>query len=258
MRRFFLRALAFAILVCLPVFSQENVVHIGVAVLRSGTNKVSATEARDRLVKALKHKKGKNQEIAVEAFALNESERSKALAEAKAKNCEFLLSSHLTDVQTSEKGQATDLQGSISVVPVITAKVAYELTRVVDGAAYAIGSVTSDEQSSIPDAVLQAMGAVGAKAMLDLKKGGNVPRSEPAVTAAPGAARAAVDQSFEARMIGVDNCKWLPTDVAHAGAVHGVCEYAMSLQQRMPNFICDQETARYRGENGVPRDLRSS
>jgi len=79
MRRLSLRALTFAILLCLPVFSQENSVRIGVAVLRSGTNKVSATEARDRLVKALNHKKGKNQEIVVEAFALNESEPGKAL-----------------------------------------------------------------------------------------------------------------------------------------------------------------------------------
>ena len=253
MRRFSLRAFAFAILVCLPVFSQENVVvRIGVAVLRSGTNKVSATEARDRLVKALNHKRGKNQGIAVEAFALKESEPSKALAEAKEKKYEFLLSSHLTDLQTSEKSQATDMLGSTSVVPVITAKVVYELTRVMDGAPYAIGSVTSDEQSSIPDAVLQAMGEVGAKAMVGLKKGGNVPRSEAAAVAESAAT---VAQPLEARLIGTDYCKWLPTDMAHADAVHGVCEYAMSLQQRMPNFICDQETARYRGENGVPRDL---
>ena len=254
MRRLSLRALTFAILLCLPAFSQENVVRIGVAVLRSGTNKVSATEARDRLVKALNHKKGKNQEIVVEAFALNESEPGKALAEAKEKNYQFVLSSHLTDLKTGEKSTATDMQGSISVVPVMTAKVAYELTRVLDGAAYAIGSVTSDQQSSIPDAVLQAMGGVGAKAMLDLKKGGNVPRSEPAAAAATAPAPIAA-QPLEARMIGADNCKWLPSDIAHADAVHGVCEYAMSLQQRMPNFICDQETARYRGENGVPRDL---
>ena len=29
----------------------------------------------------------------------------------------------------------------------------------------------------------------------------------------------------------------------------------MSLPQRMPNFICDQQTSRYRGDSKVPRDL---
>jgi len=42
------------VLFCLPAFAQDkDAVRIGVAVLRSGTEKVSVTEARDRLVKAL-------------------------------------------------------------------------------------------------------------------------------------------------------------------------------------------------------------
>ena len=44
-------------------------------------------------------------------------------------------------------------------------------------------------------------------------------------------------------------------DVPHSEALRGVCEYAMSLPERMPNFICDQQTSRYRGDGKVPRDL---
>ncbi len=35
----------------------------------------------------------------------------------------------------------------------------------------------------------------------------------------------------------------------------GVCEYAMSLPQKMPNFICDQDASRFWGKDKVPFDL---
>jgi VWFA-related protein len=59
----------------------------------------------------------------------------------------------------------------------------------------------------------------------------------------------------EEHFFSADSCKWLPTDIAHAEVLHGVCEHAMSLPQKMPNFICEKEASRYRGENRVPRDL---
>jgi VWFA-related protein len=50
-------------------------------------------------------------------------------------------------------------------------------------------------------------------------------------------------------------CAGLPTNIAHAEAVTGICQFAMSLPQKMPNFICDQDASRYRGKNRVPFDL---
>ncbi|HTZ81727.1 MAG TPA: VWA domain-containing protein [Candidatus Acidoferrales bacterium] len=52
-----------------------------------------------------------------------------------------------------------------------------------------------------------------------------------------------------------DPCAWLPNDFPHAEAVRGVCQFANTVAQKMPNFICDQDVSRYRGKNKVPFDL---
>jgi hypothetical protein len=56
----------------------------------------------------------------------------------------------------------------------------------------------------------------------------------------------------EAVTFAANACAWLPANIPHAEAVAGVCQYAMSLPQKMPNFICDQDASRYRGKNKVP------
>src|SRR5271169_5256913 len=67
--------LALVCLACLPVCAQENhVVRIGIAVLRTGPETVSGTEARDRLVKALRQRKpDKKSPQVLEAVALEAS-----------------------------------------------------------------------------------------------------------------------------------------------------------------------------------------
>src|ERR1035438_5634864 len=78
MRGLFPRTLLplFLVLFCLPSFTQDkDAVRIGVAVLRSGTEKVSVTEARDRLVKALNQQKpDKKLKLRVQAVALEASQ----------------------------------------------------------------------------------------------------------------------------------------------------------------------------------------
>ncbi len=53
-------------------------------------------------------------------------------------------------------------------------------------------------------------------------------------------------------------CKWLPSDIPHADALRGACEYAITLPERMPNFVCGQNTARYQGFSKAPIDLISA
>jgi len=230
------------------------VVRIGVAVLRSGTEKVSVIDARDRLVKALNQQKpDKKLKLRVQAVPLDASEGRVALAEARGKDCQFILFSHLTDLLTSEKMVPNVSTGGFDTVPAVTAKLSYELEQTVDGAEYAIGSAKVDDASSARDAVMDAMGQLADSVFSELKKGGNVPQREAgprsAVAAAPPLGRS------EVALIGTDFCRWLPTGIAHSDALRGVCEYAMSLPQKMPNFICDQQTSRYRGDSKVPRDL---
>ena len=119
-------------LLCLPTFAQDkDVVRIGVAVLRSGTDKVSVTEARDRLVKALNQQKpDKKLNLRTQAVGLEASQGSAALAEAREKNCQFILFSRLTDLLTSEKSVPSSMTGTIDTFPVFAAKVEYQLERV--------------------------------------------------------------------------------------------------------------------------------
>ncbi len=256
-RRFPRPLLPILCLLCLPTFAQDkdkDVVRIGVAVLRSGTDKISVTEARDRLVKALNQQKpDKKLNLRVQAVPLEAAQGNVALAEAKGKDCQFVLFSHLTDLLTAEKTVPNVTTGGLDTVPAITAKVSYQLERTADGAEYAIGSAKVADSSSIRDAVMEALSQLAVAAFAELKKGGNVPHIEPPPASAVTTER--TQAKIDVAMIGTDFCKWLPTDVAHSESLRGVCEYAMSLPQRMPDFICDQQTSRYRGDSKVPRDL---
>jgi len=109
------------VLFCFPAFTQDkDAVRIGVAVLRSGTDKVSVTEARDRLVKGLDQQKpDKKLKVRVQAVPLEASQGNVALAEAKEKNCQFVLFSHLTDLLTSEKSVPSSMTGTIDTFPVL-------------------------------------------------------------------------------------------------------------------------------------------
>ena len=243
------------VLFCLPAFAQDkDAVRIGVAVLRSGTEKISVTEARDRLVKALNQQKpDKKLKLRVHAVALEASQGKIALAEAREKNCQFVLFSHLTDLLTSEKMVPNVTTGNLDSVPAVTAKLSYELDQTVDGAEFAIGSARVDDASSVRDAVMDTMTQLAVTVFAELKTGGNVPHREFAPQDTTAAQKPAA--KIDVAMIGTDFCKWLPTDVPHSDALRGICQYAMSLPQRMPNFICDQQTSRYRGDSKVPRDL---
>jgi VWFA-related protein len=53
-------------------------------------------------------------------------------------------------------------------------------------------------------------------------------------------------------------CSFLPKDIAHSDALHNACEFAISLRQKMPNFICNQETSRYSDDDRTPEDLISA
>ncbi len=256
MSRFFPRALLLIIcLLSIPLLSQEaSVVRIGIAVLRSGTDKVSVTEARDRLVKGLNQRKpDKKLKVLIQSVALDSSQGSQAIAEAKAKGCQLVLFSVLADLLTGSKQEVTSLQGSVQDIPTITAKIEYQLQRVTDGSEYALGSAAGEDSSSNREAMLQAMGKVAAQVLNDLRKGGHLPAGEPA--AAESVAKQTGSQTVQETLIATNYCAWLPTEIPHSEALRGVCEFAISLPQKMPNFVCDQETSRYRGESKVPRDL---
>src|SRR5580704_9375054 len=238
-------------LFCLPAFSQEPaVVRIGVALPNVGSKDVSASELRTRLVKALSHK-DKKLKLLLQAVALDAVPGNKAIAEAREKNCLFVLYSQVRPVETSSKFQpANGTPGEISAVAVAT--VEYQLRRAPDGASYSIGTAKGDGSISEREAIFDAVERIGGKVAADFKNGGNsnVPPVEPAEAAteqtSPGPGEVVTSADF---------CSWLPADIPHAGALRGVCEYAIALRHDMPNFICQQETSRYECHNRVPSDL---
>ncbi len=238
-------------LLCLPAFSQETTVRVGVAMLRSSAKQISSTAARDRLVKALNGRAlDKKTGSKVEAIALQSPTEAQAMAESKKKACSFVLYTQLTDLVTLPKYDSSSMGAGAELVPVFNASVEYRVVRVVDGAGWSGGFANAEHPESAQDAVWQALSSIATQAAVDLRSAPHGAADQPAQGVAQSAA---TDPGTQ--LIHQDFCSWLPTDLSHAAALHGVCEYAMSLPRTMPNFICDQETSRYWGDNHVPRDL---
>ncbi len=227
---------------------------VGVPVLNSEDKAVSAVEARDRLVKALNQQKpDKKLRLSVDAVALETEWGAKAIAEAKKKNCQFVLFTQLTGLKTSSiLGPAASNSTDFDATPVFNATVEYQLNRTMDGAAFAIGSAKGEDTTSPQEVVWHTLAQVAGKALVDIAKAG-APRVEARTaehsTETPRSAQA------EAPMIAANLCAWLPTGIPHSDALPRACDYVMSLPETMPNFICHQEASRYRGKSRAPTDL---
>jgi len=230
------------------VAQEPTIVRIGVTLPTSGEKDVPDSQVRDRLLKTLNQRKfDKKLNLSLQAVALDAPPGSKAIAEAREKNCQFVLYSLVQPVETSYRFEAAN-GGPGENVAVTTATAEYQLRRAIDGVSYSIGIAKSEASVSPKEATLLAIERLGGKVMADLKNGSSV-----ALGAAPAAEQVPLKQG-ELRA-GSDFCAWLPANIPHAEALHGVCEYAIALPRDMPNFVCRQETSRYQGQNREPVDL---
>lgn len=236
---------------CRVAYPQDApVARVCVAMLRSSTDKVSVKEGRDRLVKELNHPKGeKDGQVSVKAIALEASFGSLAISESGENDCQFLLVTRLTEVQTSDKIVPADMLAQINTISVTSARVIYQLKRVADARDFSIGVGVSHDASSMKDAFLKAVVLVAASARSDLSKGGD--RNEGTAASEMSPADLQLGLPPDAQAV----CRWLPRDISHGEALRGACVYAIGLKQSLPNFICDQETSRYTGNSRVPHDL---
>src|SRR5579863_3652582 len=234
-------------LACHPLAAQESrVVRVGVAILQSGPGMASGAETRDRVVKFLNQRKpDKNSGFALQAVTLESLSRVKTIVEAREKNCEFVLYAHLTDLTTTYS-----LSNDI-YLPVFHATVEYQLNRAIDGSGFAMNSVEVEDSSSSRGAILSAFSKMASSALSEIQLGKGTPNAPAIAGLQPPPAVPGLIQLVNAR----EYCGWLPADIAHAAALRGGCEYAISLPEKMPNFVCGQETARYRGESHAPVDL---
>jgi len=236
---------------CLSAFAQPATVRVGVAVLRNGADTVSGTEARDRLVTALnQHKSDKKMRFSIEAVALDAGPGRQAIAEGRDKKCVFVLYTRVEALERSSRS-GRDSQGSSQKLEGYTALLAYELRRASDGAPDAIGT-TKGESDSGWDAILDAIRWVPNKVAADLRNSGDAPLGGPVETGSLEQTAPALNQD---EYLGADSCAWLPRDIPHSDTLRRVCEHAVTQPEKMPNFVCEQETSRYTGHNRVPTDL---
>jgi VWFA-related protein len=235
------------------VGQEKAAVRVCVALPQMGADTVSAVELRDRMIRALnKEKPHKKLGQSVMAVGLEETLGNKASSEAKEKDCEFVLSMRVADVQTSSIVTADSMEGLIPV-PVFHVALEYQLTLARDGAAIAIGSVKEKGLTSLRDVVWQAVAQAADEAVADIRKGADGTQGQVSQTTNSTAATSA--RQNQAGAGEADLCGWLSADIPHVEALQGVCEYAISLQGKMPNFICEQAASRYRGKDRVPTDL---
>jgi VWFA-related protein len=233
----------------IPVFSQQmTTVRIGLAIPHSGTKEVSDAAMRDALIKALNHEADKKKKIALQAVPLEQPPGSKAIAEANQKSCSFVLYVVVRSIATSDHPVPSGT-GGVQNHQVETATVEYQIRRASDGAAYAIGTAQSQGLGSDRDAILQAAERVSGQVLAEFEKGDHSALAENGESE-KNASGLRQDMSVEASF-----CDWLPTSIPHAEALRGVCEYAATLPQKMPNFVCQQVTSRYEGEHHIPDDL---
>jgi VWFA-related protein len=241
--------------ICFPVLAQENsastIVRIGVAMPSSGSTAALDLEVRDQLIKAVnRHKADKKLKNPLVAIALEEPPGGRAIAEAEKKDCGFVLYIRVKALPAGHQMTRAADGSQIGDQVVSSYEIEYLLRGVNDGNTYANGEIRSGEFISNREAILEAVGMVGGRVAGDLAKNRDLKPIQTAGTGAIEKIAPGVDVTVDRSL-----CDALPATISHVEALRGVCEYAMSLQQKMPNFICEQETSRYRGTGGIPIDL---
>jgi VWFA-related protein len=238
---------------CLPAVSQQiRIVKIGVALPSSRRDQSAARDMRDDLVKQLnRHQLDRKRNLALQAVALEASPGAKAIVRGREKNCEFLVYLRVEAVEQS-KVLKQDAAGATENNEIDTALVEYQLRRGSDGTTQAIGMVKSQRLPSRVEAILDAIAEIPNKVANDVANAGS---SEPAMAGDGAAANNEIAALDWDEPLSPDSCSWLPNNIAHAHALEAVCRFAARRQEKMPNFMCQQSTARYRGSQRSPTDL---
>jgi hypothetical protein len=252
MRPFFARAFLVCSMLGSLAHAQGNPLRIGVAAPRGKARDISLLQARDQLIKNLNHRSRQKKSISIEAVAIDASNDAEAFTEARSKHCAVVLLSHLTDLLIAEKLDPSFAPSASGTITVITASMEYELNQVSDRGKYAAGVMTGDGLGSKREAVFAALRRVAQQVREDLKRGPAVPNFD------DRAAELDVENrlpSLAIVVLGNDLCGWLPSNIGNRDTLRGVCEFAMSLRQTLPNFLCDEETSRYWGDESTARDL---
>lgn len=262
------RRLFVAFLICLApgAFCQRSaVLRVGVAAVVGGTKEVSAVDVQAQLVKLLNEAKpDKKASASIEATALKQSRRSEAIAEGGSSACQFVLLINIDEEDLAHSGR-------FGTSPKKSFRAVYELARVDTGTNYAAGLVQEKVSNSPQSAAESAEKRLVREVAMDLSGEGAIAIARDKVPAAlqatppvkdkdevqapsPEGKSAALDKQAETDVpVPADKpqsapqfCTWIVGEIPHSQALEGICEFAVSLKSRMPNFICDETTTRFR------------
>ncbi len=169
-------------------FAQQNrVVMVGVVTMQYRSNWPSAPRAdveRDHLVTALDQEKpDKKLHLKIQAVPLEGTTPSDVEAEAKQKNCDYVVYTTLVEIRvfanspTSRPGTTQDHQGGVFVkmpnnpqVREYQANMEYKLYRTGDPKAISDGPVSNREMTQPSEVVARAMAQVANRVYLEVKK----------------------------------------------------------------------------------------
>jgi len=147
-------------------FAQDNqVVRVGVTVLGSASG-ITGAAGRDRLVKAF----NKQKKSPVQAVPLEASSGDQISADARQKNCAFVVLTTVTEAHN--EGGATGKPGQTTNIPEYHTTVEYKLYRVLDATVAASGSAKAQDIGSQGEVVEQALDRVATKVVADIKRVG--------------------------------------------------------------------------------------
>ncbi|MDR3749083.1 MAG: hypothetical protein P4M04_13175 [Acidobacteriota bacterium] len=156
-------------LLCTMNFAQGNhAVRIGVTLMENSVVGLSSAAARDKLVKAIGHQKDKKAQLALDGVAIDATAGDAIMAEARQKNCEYLVRTKLTEAH--EQGNVSGRAGNASNVPEYSATIEYKLFRVSDGSTVGSGSAKATDVGSAAEIVTLALDHLAGKVMADIKK----------------------------------------------------------------------------------------
>ena len=158
------------LLLCLPpAFAQPATpVHVCVASLEGAGGGVSPTASRDALIKFL----SKQKNLQLDVAPLNAAGPTQALAEAKEKKCDYVVTTNLVELH-SERGSSPPVAGTTPVETLtFHVTVDYKLNKVSDGADISNASFKASDGGSAQNATVSTMRKIADKVADSIKKAG--------------------------------------------------------------------------------------
>jgi hypothetical protein len=285
-------ALLILFLSACAVSQEPAVIRVGIPTVASNIEKVPSADAQTQLLQLLNAiKPDKKHTASIQAIALKASNRSEAFAEARKSACQFVLFAKIQEavpkilrfreppkvirvgyeiarVDSGADYALGSAEAPLSGSPQSAAekaekRVVQNVTMELCGkgsaplavpatpapttsAANSDNSAVSEKSKPISD---QATSQPGEQAQALAELAGIDPaQMNAAVPPSPSPPQSASNAA-------PDLCSSMAGEILHAQSLAGACEFALAIPRRMPNFICEETTGRFREDSHHATDV---